>query len=320
MVPAAASLCLLLGFRLSPTPNVRLPAVAMSTNPNSTDTVAQDVRDSSLFACALGFANSFVLYIRASFHKKWDADRYQSQHSFVYEYGLSLLDILDPKPGERILDLGCGTGELSHQISLSKATVIGIDADPQMIHRAQSQFSSCQFMVGDARSFLLDQKVDAVFSNAALHWVPEAERAVGAISRSLKPGGRFVAEFGGKHNVAKIATYLDQAVGSSRNPWYFPSIAEYSSILEKHGLEVTFAQLYCRPTPLNEGENGLRNWILMFGNSFLEGLDEEMIETVLAGAESELRAELHNGEQWFADYRRIRVVASKVHETGHPPL
>lgn len=298
--------------------NVVLPAVAMTTDPSNIDAVAQNVRDPSLFACATCIADSFVLFVFLC--TKWDADRYQSQHSFVYEFGSSLLDILDPKPGERILDLGCGTGELSHQISLCEATVIGIDADPQMIHRAQSQFSSCQFMVGDARSFLLDQQVDAVFSNAALHWVPEAERAVGAIYRSLKPGGRLVAEFGGKHNVGKIATYLDRAVGSSKNPWYFPSIAEYSSILEKHGLEVTFAQLYYRPTPLNEGENGLRNWILMFGNSFLEGLDEEMIKTVLAGAESELRAELHNGDQWFADYRRIRIVASKVDENGRPPL
>jgi trans-aconitate 2-methyltransferase len=228
------------------------------------------------------------------------------------------VDILDPKPGERILDLGCGTGELSQSISERGATVIGIDADPKMIHRAQSQFSDCQFMVGDARSFELDQRVDAVFSNAALHWVPEAERAVTAISRSLKPGGRLVAEFGGKHNICKIAAYMDRAVGPSKNPWYFPSIAEYSSILEKHDLEVTFAQLYYRPTPLSEGENGLRNWISMFGNSFLYGLDDETTETVLAGAESELHTDLHDGEQWFADYRRIRIVASKVDENGRP--
>jgi trans-aconitate 2-methyltransferase len=236
----------------------------------------------------------------------------------VYEYGSSLLDILDPKPGERILDLGCGTGELSHLISQTGATVIGMDADPKMIHRAQSQFSDCQFMVGDARSFELDQQVDAVFSNAALHWVPEAERAAAAISRSLKPGGRLVAEFGGKRNIDKIAAYLDRVVGPSKNPWYFPSVAEYSSILEKHDLEVIFAQLFDRPTPLNEGENGLRNWMLMFGNSFLEGLDEEMTETVLAGAESELRTDLHNGEQWLADYRRIRIVASKINENSRP--
>jgi len=220
--------------------------------------------------------------------------------------------VLDPKPGERILDLGCGTGELTNEIHLLGATVIGIDADAQMIARAQSQFPDCEFMVGDARSFVLEEPVDAVFSNAALHWVPEVERSVEAIARALKPGGRFVAELGGKGNVEKICRYLNGAVGSSKNPWYFPSISEYSSILENHGMEVTFANLYDRPTPFNESEAGLRNWILMFGNTFLEGLNEEETEQVLAGAERELYDELYNGEQWLGDYRRIRIVASKL--------
>ena len=210
------------------------------------------------------------------------------------------------------MDLGCGTGELTNEIRALGATVIGIDADAQMIARAQSQFPDCEFIVGDARSFVLEGPVNAIFSNAALHWVPEAERSVAAISRALERGGRFVAEFGGKNNVGTIARYLDGAVGPSRNPWYFPSIAEYSSILENHGMEVTFAHLYERPTPLNEAEDGLRNWILMFGNAFLEGLSEEETEAVLAGAERELRAELYNGEQWIADYRRLRLIASKL--------
>ena len=231
----------------------------------------------------------------------------------MWEFGSSLLDIADVKPGERILDLGCGTGELTHELSLRGAKAIGIDADPQMIARAQAQFPEIEFMVGDARSFVIDgSPVDVVFSNAALHWVPEVERSVAAISRSLKPGARFVAELGGKNNIGRIVRYLDRTVGSDKNPWYFPSIAEYSGILEQYGLEVTYAQLYDRPTPLNEGEKGLRNWIVMFGESYLKGCSKDEKENILAGAEIELRPELYNGDQWVADYRRLRVVATKV--------
>lgn len=250
-------------------------------------------------------SNSFI-------ELQWDAERYQDQHSFVYKYGSSLLKVLDPKANERILDIGCGTGELTNEIQSLGAFVIGVDADAQMIQKAKSQFPNCNFIVGDARTVALDEPLDAVFSNAALHWVPEADRVVAAISRALKPGGRFVAELGGKGNVKSICQYLERAVGSSKNPWYFPSISEYSTILESHGLEVTFANLYDRPTPLNDGEAGLRNWILMFGNSFLDGLDEDAIEQVLVGAENEVRAELYNEEQYVADYRRLRIVARKL--------
>jgi len=242
----------------------------------------------------------------------WDALRYQTQHSFVWKLGSSLIDLLDPHENEHILDLGCGTGELTQAIAVKGAIVIGIDADPQMISQAKRQFPSVDFQVGDARNFQLHKPVDAIFSNAALHWVPESERVVASIANALKPGGRFVAEFGGKGNVGAIAKYLDDATSPSLNPWYFPSISEYSSLLEKHGLEVTFAQLYDRPTPLNEGEDGIRNWILMFGGSFLDGIPNEKREHLLNEADKELRPILHNGEHWVADYRRIRVVAKRV--------
>ena len=223
-----------------------------------------------------------------------------------------MIDLLDPQHNERILDLGCGTGELAQAISEKGATVVGLDADPQMIAKVKHQFPAVNFQVADARSFHFPEPFDAVFSNAALHWVPESERVVASIAKSLKPGGRFVAEFGGKGNVGAIAKYLDEATNPKLNPWYFPSIADYSSLLEKYDLEVIFAQLYDRPTPLNEGEAGLRNWILMFGESYLEELSSVEKEQVLRGAEENLRPILYNGTQWVADYRRIRVVAKRV--------
>ena len=253
---------------------------------------------------------------------KWDADRYQEQHDFVFKFGSSLVDQLDPQVGERVLDLGCGTGELTHEIARRGARVVGIDADANMIETAAAATKTqdsggghVDFGVADARSFGFDQPFDAIFSNAALHWVPEAERAVRAMSNALKPGGRLVAEFGGKGNVDKIVTYLTEMIGPDKNPWYFPSIAEYSTILESNGLEVTYANLYDRPTPLNEGEDGLRNWILMFAGTFLEGLSETDKEELLVNAETSLREDLHNGEHWFADYRRLRIIATKREET-----
>jgi trans-aconitate methyltransferase len=231
----------------------------------------------------------------------------------VYKYGSSLIDSLDPQPGERILDLGCGTGELTNEIAQRGATVVGIDADANMVARARQQYSHLDFRLADARSFTLDDNeapMDAVFSNAALHWVPEADRCVARMAAALSDRhGRFVLEFGGKHNVYQIASFLDRTCGKDKNPWYFPSIAEYATLLEKHGLEVQSAQLYDRPTPLI-GDNGLRNWIAMFGGPFLEGVTDK--ETLFQQAEEELKPTLHNGEHWFADYRRIRITGKKV--------
>jgi trans-aconitate methyltransferase len=221
-----------------------------------------------------------------------------------------LVDTLDPKPGEIIIDLGCGTGELTYQIAQRGATVIGIDSDPNMIHRATQQFPDIEFRLADAASFELPQLlVDAVFSNAALHWVSNAESCVQRIATSLRPNGRFVAEFGGNKNVDQITTFLEKVCGKERNPWYFPSIAQYSTLLEKHGIEVLSAELYDRPTPLL-GEDGLRNWIEMFGGNFLEGHTNR--EELLQLAEKELKPKLYKDEQWIADYRRIRVVGYKV--------
>mmetsp|Transcript_16853 Transcript_16853/g.36669 ORF Transcript_16853/g.36669 Transcript_16853/m.36669 type:complete len:290 (+) Transcript_16853:105-974(+) len=288
MTLSVASLCFLYAFsKTSPTAPVFMSASASGDRncDDSAEKVAQD----------------------------WDAERYQDQHSYVYEYGSSLLQVLDPRPGERILDLGCGTGELTDEIrTLGAADVLGIDADAEMIATAKSQYPDCEFMVEDARSFVLEEPVDAIFSNAALHWVPDVDKSVEAIARALKPGGRFVAEFGGRGNVETLCRYLNDAVGIDKNPWYFPSIAEYCSILERNGMEVTYANLYDRPTKLSEGEAGARNWILMFANSFLDGLGQDEIERVLDGAENNLRDELFNGEAWVADYRRLRIVSSKL--------
>jgi very-short-patch-repair endonuclease/trans-aconitate methyltransferase len=245
----------------------------------------------------------------------WQPALYDTKHAFVAKYGEALLDLLAPKPGERILDLGCGTGDLTQKIADCGATVIGLDSSLDMIAAARAKYPVIEFVPGDATSFAFDAPFDAVFSNATLHWVKPPEDAARCISRALRPGGRFVAEFGGAGNVAHISAALHDAhmtlTGAPlQHNWYFPSIGAYAPILEAHGLEVQAAWLFDRPTPL-EGEDGMRNWLTMFGGPILRGAPTDVIDRVTAVAERTLRDTSYRDGQWFADYRRIRVVAIK---------
>jgi trans-aconitate methyltransferase len=237
----------------------------------------------------------------------------------VWEYGSSLIEILDPQPGERILDVGCGTGELVKAITDRGAVCIGMDADCNMVERAKQQFPDFTFFQGYAQNFNLDHVddgplVDAIFSNAALHWVKDAEGAVACMSHVLKPGGRFVVEFGGQGNVQRIVQASLQALGkpASENPWYFPSIAQYSTLLEKHGIEITSAVLFDRPTVLEDGEAGMKNWLRMFGGAFLKDLTDDQVDRILLEVDETLRPHMFDGQRWTADYRRIRLVGKKL--------
>jgi trans-aconitate 2-methyltransferase len=248
---------------------------------------------------------------------KWDTSLYEQKHAFVYEYGKDLIPLLEAQPGELILDLGCGTGHLTHSIAESGAHVIGIDSSPSMIERAQSAYPQLEFYVKDARDFSFASPFDAVFSNATLHWIPEADQVAGCIAASLKPGGRFVAEFGGKNCVATIRTavqksFLELMHRETGFGWYFPSIGEYSSLLEKHDLEVRSALLFERPTPLEDGDMGLRNWIHMFGQRVFHDVPDDMKQQILKRTEDITRERLYNNGQWTADYTRLRIVACKA--------
>lgn len=243
----------------------------------------------------------------------WNPALYDSKHNYVTQYGEDLLSLLDAKPGERILDLGCGTGHLTAKIADSGAAVIGLDSSASMVEQAQAAYPNIEFIVGDARHFHFDHPFDAVFSNAALHWIPEAEAVVHAIWNALKPGGRFVAEFGGKTNVRQIMEGVRAALESTGYPppsqfWYFPSIGEYAALLEKQGFRVVYAIHFDRPTPL-EGQDGMRNWLAMFGNGLLAYVSEETKDAVIETAERHLRKTLYREGIWYADYVRLRIVA-----------
>jgi len=245
---------------------------------------------------------------------RWDADSYDGDHSFVFEYGETLVDLLEPEAGERILDIGCGTGHLSARIAEAGADVVGIDASEEMIRKARQTHSDCEFARADARSFSFERPFDAVFSNAALHWIPEQDEVLELISDALAPDGRFVAELGGAGNVAAIVDAVSEVAAEHgydvTNPWHFPTIGEYATRLESHGLETRYATLFDRPTALENGPEGLEKWLSMFGDSLLEPIPEAERSEVITAVEDRLRADRYRDGTWFADYRRLRVVAT----------
>lgn len=247
----------------------------------------------------------------------WNAGLYDAKHAFVWEKARGLLEWLAPKKGERILDLGCGTGQLSSEIAARGAEVVGVDRSPEMIAEARNKFPALRFEVCDARSLPFEGEFDAVFSNAALHWIPEAEPVAAGVARTLKAGGSFVAEFGGHDNVRHVMAALEKGlteIGTSPdgvNPWYYPSIAEYSALLEKNGLEVRQALLFDRPTRLEDGERGFATWISMFCESFLARVPEAKRGDYLRAVEDAARPLLWKGDHWELDYRRLRLAAWK---------
>lgn len=246
---------------------------------------------------------------------KWDSSLYDDRHSFVWKAGSGVLELLDPKPGERVLDVGCGTGHLTAQIAERGAEVLGLDSSVSMVAQARQNFPKLRFQLSDARDFQVGAPFDAVFSNAALHWVREPEAAIACMARALKQGGRLVIEMGGQNNISRITraseAVLREAGFRAEHRWYFPSIGEYSSLLEKHGFFVTLAQNFPRDTKLEHPERGMREWLEMFGGAYFEDVPAAAREAVVRKIEERLKPELFREGFWFADYRRLRMVAER---------
>lgn len=248
----------------------------------------------------------------------WNSELYQSSHAFVWQFGRDLLAMLLPKLGERILDVGCGTGQLTAEIANSGAEVIGLDQSAEMIASARENYPKLQFEVEDIAKTKYNNEFDAVFSNAALHWVRDQREAIAAIARALKPGGRLVFEMGGRGNIQQIWNAAKQALSEmgvkdpeKLSPWFYPSIGEYAPMLESRGLLVTFAVLFDRPTPLEGGERGLRNWLDMFGMFASHVLGPEQREELMERVEALAKPALFHGGEWTVDYKRLRMIAVK---------
>ena len=249
----------------------------------------------------------------------WNGLRWLVEAGYLSHYR-TIDRVLKPRQGasRRFLDLGCGTGQLTHDIAASGASVLGIDHSPTMVAKARANYPALRFEEADASDYHPDERFDAVFSNAALHWIGKPRATAACIHHALRSGGRFVAEFGGKGNVGAVYGALRAAIlAAGHRPLdesallYFPSLAEYAGVLEEAGLSVTYAILFDRPTRLSAGEDGLRTWITMFADPFLGVVPEGARDAVLRAVEGRLRPTLHHEGAWHADYRRLRVVARK---------
>ena len=247
----------------------------------------------------------------------WNPTLYDQKHSYASECGKSLISLLEPQPGESILDIGCGTGHLTQAIAEAGAHVIGIDSSARMLETARTAYPELELLVVDARTFSFPTPFDAVFSNAALHWIPEAEEVVRNIAAALKPGGRFVAEFSGKGHCQCITSMLQRSLLElglvEKIPdWYLPSIGEYTPLLEQCGLSVRFALLSEKPIKLEDGEKGLENWLEMFCGNALQPLPSEVKSQVIKRTEAKARDSLFKGDHWvLVDQWRLRIVARK---------
>lgn len=248
---------------------------------------------------------------------EWEGNRYDDTVGFVTEYGDDVVDLLDPQRGERILDLGCGTGHLTATIAEAvgrEGDVLGIDQSSEMVEEARAAHPALRFECVDATAFEATAPFDAVFSNAALHWIDDQDAVTERVAAALAPGGRYVAELGASGNVAAIvdavcAELRDRGYDAD-NPWYFPTIGEHASLLERHGFEVQYATVFDRPTPL-DGPDGLREWLDVFGDSLFAPLSDAEREAVVSAVEDRLRPDWYDpdSETWTADYRRLRFVA-----------
>ena len=246
-------------------------------------------------------------------HQKWLPDKYQKNANFVSELGISLIDLLEPKKGEYVLDLGCGDGTLMKKLTQSGCQVVGVDSSPEMIDVTREKGFDAYVMNGEDLNF--STQFDAVFSNAALHWMTNPDAVIQGVFNALKADGRFVAEFGGAGNVDRVVSAIALSLKKRNieiktiNPWYFPTPKDYQNRLEKVGFNVEYITTFERPTFLPQG---IRGWLEMFAQQFTAQLEQNDREVFIEEVIQLCQPTLSDGKgSWIADYVRLRFRASK---------
>jgi trans-aconitate methyltransferase len=246
--------------------------------------------------------------------QSWSPERYAANARFVSDLGIPLVELLAPKAGERILDLGCGDGVLTKKIADLGCEVVAIDSSPAQVEAARSLGLDARIGDGEALSF--DGEFDAVFSNAVLHWLKRADLVLSGVYRALRPGGRLAAEFGGHDCIHTIRTALVLALdargidGESRVPWYFPTTEDYKARLERAGFRVDSIALFPRPTPL---PGDILGWLETFAESFTSALPAQEREAYLRDVRADLEPKLcDKNDTWIADYVRLRLHATRM--------
>lgn len=247
----------------------------------------------------------------------WDPDRYEKNARFVSDLGAAVVGLLAVKPGERVLDVGCGDGALTATLAAAGARVVGVDTSAAFVEAARKRGLDARVGSGEALGF--DGEFDAVFSNAALHWMKRADAVIDGAWRALVPGGRFVAEFGGHRCVETIRTALVAALdrrgldGVSAVPWYFPDVPEYRGRLEARGFRIGSIALIDRPTPL---PGDVAGWLETFAESFTARVPAGDRPGFLEEVRRDLEPRLRRADGvWVADYTRLRFLATRPMDT-----
>ncbi len=243
----------------------------------------------------------------------WNADKYKKHAIFVSNLAFPVVELLNPQPNEKILDLGCGEGTLAVEIEKLGAKVIGVDLSESMVQKTKEK--GIEAYVMSATDLTFENKFDAVFSNAVLHWVKEDKKAIQKISKSLKVNGRFVAEFGGYGNIKFLTDAIKevfdkhQEYGKFNNPWYFPKDKDYKKLLEDNGFKVEYIKLIPRATKIDD----ISNWLDIFANGIISHLSYKQQVQFKKEVREILKPKIYSKKDgWVADYVRLRLKAYKI--------
>jgi trans-aconitate methyltransferase len=247
---------------------------------------------------------------------EWNAQKYQQTCGRVTEHGAKLVDVLRKMKCGKVLDIGCGTGVLTHEIAEFANEVIGIDSSASMINKAKTSYPEIEFLLIDACNMQWENYFDVVFSNAVFHFIKEQDILLDNIHKVLTQNGVLVCEFGAYGNITGLLNAVEKACINRHKEYslrfYYPAEEEYKNLLEKHGFFVESIFTYGLDTALTEGELGLRNWINQVFSVEMAWFDDSEREAVLNEIETEVKPTQWDGSNWHLPNRRLQFIARKI--------